>query len=201
MLSYQSADHLDYMRRTHGLGDLPDQLMSFGDVQQVFPLVPKITDTENNKQNPETRKLNMLKEQLLLHSGNTEVRKKIALDIALRLKDGSAPEALTQERKCKEIIKTLSLPVNILRTQKINNYVESKSVYEKYISALTSLDDFSTESVVSVLDFLRGKDVAKSEKEIKQESRKLAIDEGNIGLSKIEGWELEDVDDEGNCFL
>lgn len=33
MLGYQSADHLDAMRRTHGLGNLPDQLMPFDELR------------------------------------------------------------------------------------------------------------------------------------------------------------------------
>ena len=35
MLSYQSADHLDAMRIAHGLGNLPDQLMSFDEIADI----------------------------------------------------------------------------------------------------------------------------------------------------------------------
>jgi hypothetical protein len=203
MLSYQSADRLDYKRRTHGLGNVPDQFMSFGDIQQYFPSVSEVTGEENNEQDSKTREL-IIKKQLLSFSSDQEIRKKIAPEIIKRLKDGTAPQALQEDPKCQKILRLFTPQMTLLRKQRfdseLDKYAQSKLTYQKYLNALATLNGLNTEGVLAVLTFLREKDIPKSEEDVKQESRKLAIADGKIGPREIEGWELEDVDDEGNCF-
>lgn len=192
MLSYQSADHLDYMRRTHGLGNVPDQFMSFSDMQQYFPAIPVVSGGEHAP---------MAREEvikiLFASSKKPEAREIMAREIVKRLKEGSAPQVLLDDPKCKGILERLSSQSDSIKAQEIDSelfiYAQQRKFCRKYINAIKSAsDDIHTDGVLAVLSFL--------EEEAKGESVKSAIVQNKVGPREIEGWELHDVDDEGNCF-
>lgn len=193
MLSYQSADHLDYMRRTHGLGNVPDQFMSFSDMQQYFTVIPVGSGGEHAPMAQEE-----VIKILFASSKNPEARKIMAHEIVKRLKDGSAPQALLDDPKCKEILERLPSQSDSIKAQEIDSelftYVQKRKFCRKYINAIKSAsDDIRTEEgVLAVLSFL--------EEEAKGESVRSAIVQNKVGPPKIEGWELKDIEGLGNCF-